>query len=60
MKPRPFLYAALVVLTAPVLAAAQPEAKSVRIGWIAVTPQDPTHGPEQFRPIVDRHLRQLG
>ena len=32
--------------------------KPVRIGWISAT--SPERGPEEFRPFVERHLRQSG
>jgi len=57
---RGFLAALLAVLVAPLPAEAQQTLKPVKIGWIAVTPQDRNRGPEQFRPIVEHHLRQRG
>ena len=46
------------LLAAPLGAEAQQQGKPVRIGWISVT--SPDRGPEQQRPIVERHLRQSG
>jgi len=46
------------LLAAPLAAEAQPVGKPVRIGWISIT--SPDRGPEQQRPIVERHLRQSG
>jgi putative ABC transport system substrate-binding protein len=46
------------LLAAPLAAEAQEAGKPVSIGWISVT--SPVRGPEQQRPIVERHLRQSG
>ena len=50
---------ALGILAAPLGAGAQQAGKPVRIGWISITSPD-RGGPEQQRPIVERHLRELG
>jgi putative ABC transport system substrate-binding protein len=55
---RAFIAASIGLLAAPLAAEAQPAGKPVRIGWISVTSRE--RGPEQQRPIVERHLRQSG
>jgi hypothetical protein len=45
---RGFLAALVAVLVAPLPAEAQQTMKRVKIGWIAITPQDRNRGPEQF------------
>ena len=58
MRRRRIVAGLLLWLVAPLAAGAQPAGKPVRIGWISVT--SPDRGPEQQRPIVERHLRQSG
>jgi putative ABC transport system substrate-binding protein len=61
MDRRRFLLTSLAgALAAPLAAEAQPAGKPVRIGWISVTIQSPERGPEEWRPLVERHLRQSG
>ena len=60
MDRRAFLGFASGLLAAPLAAEAQPAGKPVRIGWVSVTSPSPDRGPEQQRPIVERHLRQSG
>jgi putative ABC transport system substrate-binding protein len=48
------------LLAAPLAAEAQPAGKPVRVGWISSTIQSPDRGPDLFRPLVERHLRQSG
>jgi ABC-type uncharacterized transport system substrate-binding protein len=47
-----------VLLAAPLPGEGQEAGKPVRIGWISIT--SPHRGPEQQRPVVERHLRQSG
>jgi putative tryptophan/tyrosine transport system substrate-binding protein len=58
MNRRAFL-GSLALLAAPRAAAAQQAAKPARIGWISATAAA-RPGPEQYRPLVERHLRQSG
>jgi putative ABC transport system substrate-binding protein len=59
MDRRRFLLTSLAgALAAPLTAEAQPAGKPVRIGWISVT--SPERGSEEWRPLVERHLRQAG
>lgn len=60
MDRRAFIAGGVIVVARPRLVQGQPTVRPVRIGWISITPQDPNRGPEQFRPLVERHLRQLG
>lgn len=58
MDRRAFVLGGVVVAARPSVVHGQQTGKPVRIGWISITPQDPNRGPEQFRPLVERHLRQ--
>jgi hypothetical protein len=58
MDRRRFLLGSVAPLAAPVAADAQRTGKPVRIGWIAATSRD--RGPEEYRPVVERHLPQSG
>jgi putative ABC transport system substrate-binding protein len=61
MDRRRFLLMSLAgALGAPLGGEAQQAGKPVRIGWISGTIQSTERGPEQFRPLVERHLRQSG
>jgi putative ABC transport system substrate-binding protein len=60
MNRRAFVTGLGAVLAAPLSAEAQQAPKAVKIGWITVTPQDRNRGPDQFRQIVEYHLRQRG
>jgi putative ABC transport system substrate-binding protein len=55
---RGFIVGSVAALAAPAAADAQRTGKPVRIGWIAATSRD--RGPEEYRPVVERHLRQSG
>ena len=57
MDRRAFL-GTLGLLAAPIAAEAQLAGKLARIGWISATAA--ARGPEQYRPLVERHLRQSG
>jgi putative ABC transport system substrate-binding protein len=58
---RRFLMTSLAGALGGLLAAeAQQAGKPVMIGWISVTIKSPERGPEEWRPLVERHLRQSG